>query len=345
MMKSLFKPVLAALFVAALTFFGAGVNAGEPVLDALVSPDAALALGFAGLTVNRANLNDLFRGFKLLFQSAFDGAPSEWNRIAMMVPSVTSEEKYGWLGAVTRFREWLGDRTIQNLMVHDYTIKNKSYENTVGVDRDDIEDDRLGVYSPLFSQLGMDAKQHPDELVFALLAAGFATLGYDGQYFFDTDHPVRGPDGAETSVSNHGGGAGTAWYLVDDTKAIKPLIFQKRKDYNFVAMDQETDEVVFSRKQYRYGVDARCNVGFGLWQLAFGSKQALDVTSYSAAREAMMEFKGDNGKPLGIRPTLLVVPPSLEKEAKDLLEADRLANGASNTYRNTAKLIVTPWLA
>ena len=42
-----------------------------------------------------------------------------------------------------------------------------------------------------------------------LVAAGFTSLCYDGQYFFDTDHPV-GPNESPASVSNHGGGAGTA---------------------------------------------------------------------------------------------------------------------------------------
>ena len=44
-------------------------------------------------------------------------------------------------------REWIGDREIQNLSASDYTIKNKDYELTVGVDRNDIEDDTLGIYN------------------------------------------------------------------------------------------------------------------------------------------------------------------------------------------------------
>ena len=340
-----FKTLALAVMFAAIAVLGPTVVAAQPAIAMqLLQPDAGIALGIAGLTINRANLNDMFRGFKALFQGAFDGAESQWGKVAMLVPSSTAEEKYAWLGAVTRFREWLGDRVIQNLMTYDYTIRNKSYENTVGVDRDDIEDDRLGVYAPMFQQMGMDSKQHPDELVFALLKAGFTTLGYDGQYFFDTDHPVLGVDGAVTSVSNTGGGAGNGWFLIDDTKAIKPIIYQKRKDYEFVSMDASNDEAVFTRKQHRYGIDARCNVGFALWQLAYGSKAALDAASYGAARTALMGVKGDNGKALGVRPTLLVVGPSNEKAGLDVLQAERLANGATNVYRNTAKLIVTPWL-
>lgn len=296
------------------------------------------------MLINRANLNAMFTGFKTIFNEAFAGAPSDWNQVAMEVPSSTSQETYAWLGSITRFREWVGDRVIQNLKTHDYTIKNKSWENTIGVDRDHIEDDTYGVYRPLIAQMGMDAKTHPDELVFGLLAAGFSTLAYDGQYFFDTDHPVIQADGSVASVSNMQAGTNNPWFLIDATRIVKPVIFQKRKDYNFVAMDQETDEAVFMRKEFRYGVDARVNVGFSLWQLAFGSKAALDLVNYSAARAAMMAFKGDNGKPLGVRPTLLVCGPSNEKAALEVLQAERLGNGATNVYRNTAKLLVTPWL-
>lgn len=297
------------------------------------------------MIINRANVNALFTGFKTTFNQAFDGAISDWPKVAMEVPSATSQETYGWMGTTTRFREWIGDRVIQNLKTHDYTIKNKPFENTVGVNRDDIEDDTFGVYRPLIAQMGMDARQHPDELVFGLLAAGFATVGYDGQFLFDTDHPVMQADGSVASVSNMQAGALAPWFLIDDTRVVKPIVFQKRKDYNFVQMDRDDDEAVFTRKEFRYGVDARVNVGVGLWQLAHGSKAALDVNNYQLARQAMLGRTGDNGKPLGVRPTLLVCGPSNEKAALDVLQAERMANGATNVYRNTAKLLVTPWLA
>lgn len=297
------------------------------------------------MLINRANIGRLFTGFKTIFNQAFAAAKSDWEQVAMLVPSSTSQEQYAWLGQTTRFREWLGDRVIQNLKTHDFTIKNRSFENTVGVDRDQIEDDTFGVYTPLIAQLGQDAKTHPDELVFALLAAGFATKCYDGQNFFDTDHPVLDANGAEQSVSNFGGGAAAPWFLLDTSKMIKPLIFQRRRDYTFVRMDDDADEAVFNRKQFRYGVDARVNAGLGLWQLAYASKQALDPDSYGDARAAMMGMKGDNGKPLNVRPSLLVVPPELEKAALEVLKAERDVNGATNVYQNTAQLLVTPWLA
>jgi len=297
------------------------------------------------MLINRANLADMFRGFQVIFKDAWTQAPSMWNQVATLVPSTGSEEHYAWLGTMPRFREWIGDRVINSLKTSDYTIKNKPFEMSFGVDRDHIMDDKLGVYTPIIQNAGAESKTHPDELVFALLAAGFSTTCYDGQYFFDTDHPVEAADGSMTTWSNFGGGAGTAWYLIDDSRPIKPLIFQKRKDYDFVAMQSAEDEGVFLRKEYRFGVDARVNVGFGLPHLAYASKQTLDATNYGAARAAMGSVKGDKGKVLAISGKTLVVPPSLEKAGLEILAAQRTSNGADNVWQGTAKLLVCPWLA
>jgi len=296
------------------------------------------------MEINRTNLRALMTGFNTVFQQAFDGAPSDWERVAMDVPSTTSQEVYPWLGQTTRFREWIGDRVIQNLATHDFTIKNKRFENTVGVDRDAISDDTYGVYKPVMAQLGLDAKQHPDELVFGLLANGTSKICYDGQYFFDTDHPVTNPDGSIGSVSNFAAGAGPTWYLLDMTRVVKPMIKQTRKPYNFVAMDQESDEQVFSAAQFRYGVDARLNVGFGLWQLSYASQLDLNEDNYQAARAAMQSLKGDNGRPLGVRPSLIVVPPSLEGKARKLVHADANNYGATNIWKGSADVLATSWL-
>ena len=292
------------------------------------------------MIINRENLNAMYQGFKTAFVKAFAGVTPDWSKIATLVPSTAKVENYGWLAEFPRLREWIGDRQIKSIAASGYQITNKKFEASVGIPRDDIDDDSYGVMTPLFQEMGYAASTHPDELVFALLAAGFTTTCFDGQYFFDTDHPV-----GDGTVSNHGGGAGTPWFLLDTSRPIKPLIFQKRRDYELKAMTDAQDEAVFMRDEYRYGVDARCNVGYGFWQMAYGSKQTLDETNYAAARTAMMAMKSDTGRPLGVKPTLLVVPPSLEAAALKLVQAENNAAGATNIYRNSVQVLVVPWLA
>jgi len=294
------------------------------------------------MIVNQAALQAIYKSFNTIFRDAVLAfAPaSQWPLVATDVPSTAREESYDWLGDLPAMREWIGDRLIKDLSAFHYAIVNKDFEATIEVDRNDIEDDRIGIHRPRIQQLASSAMSHRDMLVFACLAAGFATPCFDGQYFFDTDHSVGG-----VSVSNTGGGAGTGWYLLDLSKPIKPVILQIRKQPELVALDDPRNEQAFMRKKYRYGVDDRKNVGYGLWQLGYGSKQTLDAAAYGNARAAMMQFKNDSGAPLGITPTHLVVPPSLESAGRTIVSAPTIANGAANIWYNTATLVVVPWLS
>lgn len=295
------------------------------------------------MDINSTNLQALYRAFNTAFQSGFTGVPALWPKIATLVPSSAAQEDYGWLGDVPAMREWIGDRVINSIKQHAYAIKNKSFELTQGVDRDKVETDQVGIYSPLFQMMGDSAAKHPDELIFALLAAGFATNCYDGQYFFDTDHPVL-VDGETVSVSNMQAGSGAPWYLLDTSRPLRPLIYQQRKKPKFVAMDAENDQNVFMRKEYLYGIDCSDNAGFGFWQMAFGSKSELDAGNFEAAYDGMMALKKDNGQPLGIKPTLLVVGATNASAGRKIVEAQLINGGESNTNFKRVELLECPYL-
>ena len=291
------------------------------------------------MIINQTNLSAIYRGFKTAFKGAFAGVEPDWQKVATLVPSTTKTENYGWLASWPQLREWIGDRQIKSLQAFGYSITNKKFESSIGVPRDDIEDDTFGVFGNMFAEMGYAAATHPDSLVFSTLAAGASTVCYDGQYFFDVDHPV-----GNGVVSNWGGGSGAAWYLLETRRPLKPLIFQKRREYDFKAMVSMEDEGVFMRDEYRYGVDARCNVGFGLWQMAYGSRQALDEAGFEQACVALATMKDDEGRPLGIKGNLLVVPPALEKAALKLVKSATLANGADNPYYGRADVLVSAYL-
>jgi phage major head subunit gpT-like protein len=297
------------------------------------------------MLVTNASLQALRVGFKTEFQNAFDAVPKLKDRVAKTVKSTTAMNTYGWLKSLTGMREWLGARVVDSLSEASYTILNKSFEKTLGVNRDNIEDDNLGMYSDGFTMMGDGAGRLPEELVWGLLKAGFTTNCWDGQFFFDTDHPVMLADGTMGVYANTDGGSGNPWFLICDNRPIKPIIYQERKAPNFVSKDKETDDNVFDRKEFVYGVDMRCNVGYGLPQLAWGSKQTLDPAHYEAARAAIMSMKADGGGPLGLMPNLLVVGPTNEGAARALLQSALINGGESNKWAGTAEVLVVPWLA
>lgn len=206
---------------------------------------------------------------------------------------------------------------MHNLKAHKFTIANRRFESTVAIQRDHISDDKPGIFRPGFSETGHLARTRPGELVFALLASGFATPCYDGRFFFDAGHPQLDTDGNEISVSNLQAGSEAPWYLLDTSRAVKPLIWQERETYDFPSLTSSNDPHVFFNDEYVYGVRARVcnpvclwqNAGFDLWQPGFGSKDVLNATNYAAARAAMMDNRCGNGRILAsIRQCLLSRP-------------------------------------
>lgn len=297
--------------------------------------------------ITPALIASLRAGFSKAFQDSLTDTPTDWAKVATRVPSSSASNTYGWLNQFPTLREWVGDRVLKDMAAQAYQVQNKLFEGTVSVKRTDIEDDNVGVYTPLFSEMGRAAATHPDQLVFGLLKTAHTATCYDGQFFFDTDHPVYpNVDGTGTAatVSNVQTGTGEAWYLLDTSRALKPFIFQERTTPELEALTSTQDEGVFMRDEYRYGIRYRCNAGLGFWQMAFKSQATLDATNFNAALAAMQSQKADGGRPLGIKPTVLVVPPNLRAAAMEIVKVERLANGASNPNFGVVDLIVSPWL-
>jgi phage major head subunit gpT-like protein len=297
------------------------------------------------MIINAEGLARLYTAFTAVFNAAFQETQTWYERVAMTVPASTRIMDYKFLLDFPMVREWLGDRQISSLEPKAYQVETKDWEATIEVDRNDIEDEQLGFYNPIVAALAQEARKHPERLISDLLTGGFTTACYDGQNFFDPDHQV-----GTGTASNFGGGTGAAWFLLDTGRAIKPFIFQLRRGVQLVRMDRNEDEQAFMRKKYRYGVDYRGAAAYGLWQLAYSSKEALNATNYAAARTAMMSLTNSEGRPLGIKPSLLLVPPSLEAPAREILQAQFIigdpntVGSKSNVWQGTADLLVVPEL-
>jgi phage major head subunit gpT-like protein len=233
------------------------------------------------MLVNRATIAAVFVSLKTTFLNAFDAAPSQWEKTAMKVPSGSGQNDYAWLSLFPKMKKWIGDKVIKQLEAFKYTVVNDDWEATVEVDRNDMEDDNLGIYAPQAQMAGYSARQLPDEIVADLKNNAFVNKCYDGQYFYDTDHPVGE---AKTSTSNKGTAALSA------------------------------------------------------------ASVALAKASYGAARTAIMSCKDDTGRPLGLIPNVLEVPPALEEVGRMLLTYDKLEDDKPNPYKGTAELLVNPRL-
>lgn len=272
---------------------------------------------------------------------------ADWKKIAKQVPSSGKSNTYEWLSQFPAFRQWVGARLHKVFKENGYNVPNRKFETTVDVKVEDIEDDNIGQYGTLAEGAGQSAADLMNDLVFQLVSTGFASLCYDGQYFFDIDHPVAANEdgtGAVTNVSNMQAGAGAPWVLLCTKRAASPFYLQERTKARFDSVTSINNANVFDLDVYSFGGRWRGEAAFGFWQCAFGSKAVLDATNFAAAYTAMMKFKGDGDRKLGITPDTLLVGPDNMAAAEALLKAQQNAAGASNVNYNKVQLIVTPWM-
>lgn len=297
------------------------------------------------MLVNFKNVKQIFVNLKATFQNAFDQTPSDWQKVAMLVPSTSGQNDYSWLSRFPKMRKWIGDKVVKALEAFNYSVVNDDFEATVEVDRNHIEDDQLLGYAQQASAAGQSAAELPSDIVFALLSGGFVNLCYDGQPFFDTDHPVRGlsvsnkgtkrlsADNLAAAKASYGSArtamrgfkdeegsslkirptilvvppaledvanylmtadrfpdntpniykgtaevlvvpelvSDTAWFLLDTTRPVKPLIYQERKKPVFVEQTDYDSDSVYMRKKFLFGAEARAAGGYGFWQMGYGS--------------------------------------------------------------------------
>lgn len=293
---------------------------------------------------NNATLAGLRTTVNASFASGLAMAESQYDKVATTITSGSGSNTYGWLKDFPGVRKWIGDRVVHSMAEDAYVIENELYEDTVGIRRIDVDDDNLGMLKPRFEMLGQNAAAFREQQIFAQLGLGFETNHIDGQFFFDTDHPILDVNGNVQSVANTDGGSGAAWYLIANNTPLKPVIFQLREEWEMTAKDKNEDDVVFDTDSYVYGLRGRSAVGYGFWQTAWGSKQPLNPTTYETAITAMGNMVGDYGKKLGQMSFTLAVPVNYRGAATQLLKSQLINGGESNQWADTADLLISPWL-
>lgn len=171
-----------------------------------------------GTIVRTAALASLQTGLSLQFAGAYD-SPRElvYKQVCSEVPSTKKNLLLAIADMFPQMRKWVGDRVFHNPAEHSQLIENPHYELSMEVDADDVEDDELGGYFLSSAGLGERASQHPDVLLATLMQAAHAMLGFDGQFYFDTDHPidVKAGTGAQSNYEASGRALTAAnWELV-----------------------------------------------------------------------------------------------------------------------------------
>jgi len=116
--------------------------------------------------------------------------------------STQDSEKYGWLGQVPGLQRWAAGRQRKGLKDYSHTIINEEWESTLDILIKDMRQDKTGQLQIRVNDHTVRAQSHDADLITTLLVDGTSETCYDGEYFFDTDHPVGESTDSPGTASN-----------------------------------------------------------------------------------------------------------------------------------------------
>lgn len=127
----------------------------------------------------------LTKGIRTEFnKSLVNAPPQKYSPVTTTVNSNVSTEDYGWMGHVPQLREWIGNKQLKSIEDYEYSIKNKTWEASLEVKAEEIEDDQGPIIQPRIQDLALKAAAFPARLVSDLIDNGETGLAYDGNAFF-----------------------------------------------------------------------------------------------------------------------------------------------------------------
>jgi phage major head subunit gpT-like protein len=154
------------------------------------------------LQLNSATSQVLFTTFSALFQGAFEKVKTFYQDFCTVMPSQSETQLYHWIAQIPGMREWIGQRQFNNAVLRDYSLVNKIFEDTISLDKFKVANDQYGAFGPTVQAFGDSIARWPDQQMALVVEAAVTALCYDGQYFFDTDHPVSLTDSSQGTFSN-----------------------------------------------------------------------------------------------------------------------------------------------
>lgn len=131
---------------------------------------------------------DIVAGFYPQYEQAVAGNYA--NALCMPFDSTREIETYSWLGQSSSMREWVGGRNEQSLSRFTQLVRNRKFENTLVIPREDLRRDKTSQLRLRVADLANKAADHPNQLLAALINSN--PTAYDGVAFYATTHAESG---------------------------------------------------------------------------------------------------------------------------------------------------------
>lgn len=211
------------------------------------------------MLINGTNLDALFIAFSKNFEQAYmtEAAPL-LEAVGQIIPSNTRDQRYPFVQSISgAMRQWTGERQVQNIVVDGFVVTNLKWENTLAIERTDLEDDQYGVYSSmLIPNLARHARLLPDlQIASGIEANG---TGFDGVAFFASTHPID-PSGANTGTQSNN--MGTSKPLNSTNLAAAQAVMMGFKGPDNIAMGSYGN-VILVPPSLKYVADTLANATF-----------------------------------------------------------------------------------
>lgn len=163
--------------------------------------------------ISPAQFNIFKSTINTMVGQAYSESPTHYQRICSTMPSGSSQQVYGWTGMLAKPRVWTGPRVTIEAAPQTYLVVNLPYEETVSIDRFELDDDQYGIYYRLLPDLARQTKRLPDYWVRDLIEntgsqTGTRQNGFDGLSAFNTAHPVDLYNAAAGTYTNDTSGGG-----------------------------------------------------------------------------------------------------------------------------------------
>ncbi len=163
--------------------------------------------------------NALLKGIKSEFIQMLAIAPnSVYDPFINRTKSNSDNEKYWIPESLPGIKEWLDERHFTDFTDESLTVKNKSWDNGIRVDRDTLDDSReyLGGNLENWVKMLVDTyKDFPDELCQSLLTAN--SVAFDNTAFFSTSRTNL--DTGSNTINNLITGTSSSTYSLAEFEA------------------------------------------------------------------------------------------------------------------------------
>lgn len=165
------------------------------------------------MLVTPANLNLFFTDLNTQYWQAYGTAPVVSPRIATTIPVGTETWTAGWIGMLSKMREWIGPRITNTPAPQTYSVTVQNFEQTNGIDQFKLEDDQWGIYAPIAAFMGMQNAKWPDYQLRDLIQSQGSQSGarqycMDLLTYWNTAHPVNFYDASYGTYPNDFTGGG-----------------------------------------------------------------------------------------------------------------------------------------